>query len=164
MQNTFAVILLTVLLLMSDFFNIKKGKACFVWRLIHIDCMTLCTKVIFWQRWDHEKVRFAVPFGKEAVWYRPANIISPRLFHLSVHTVHCLPHCFTTGVWLLAYCRFKTKTFGVWIKDELKITDWRQHLCTLSKNKDTESVFSCSDVIQARKSWRDLWRLRGNLQ
>lgn len=70
-----------------------KGKVCALSKDSNSNTLTtwlLCTKVIFWQRRDHEKVRFLVPFGKEAVWYQPANIISACLFHLSVNTIHCL--------------------------------------------------------------------------
>lgn len=106
MQNETAVfpsILLTVLLLTSDFF--KKAKLALS-KDEDIDYVMLCTKVIFWQRRDREKVRFSVPFRKEAVWYQPANIIPARLFHLSVNTTHCLLNsllwlhdCWQTEVW-----------------------------------------------------------------
>lgn len=92
MQNKTIFFVVVLLLFRSQccYWQVILKRQCLC-LLIRLDCVVLCTKVIFWQRRDREKVGFLVPFGKEAVWYQPANIISACLFHLSVNTARCLP-------------------------------------------------------------------------
>lgn len=58
----------------------------FFWRLSRrcSDYVMPSAKVMVWHSREHEKVRVFVPFGKEAAWYQPANMISSCLFHPSV--------------------------------------------------------------------------------
>lgn len=62
--------------------SLKRHSLRLLWRLLltRSDYVMLSTKVTLWHTRESEKVRIFVPFGKEAVWYQPANIISSCLF------------------------------------------------------------------------------------
>lgn len=64
--------------------------------LIRSDYVMLSPKVMIWHSREHEKVRISLPFGKEAAWYQPANMISSCLFH---STLRCLLNNWPRAVW-----------------------------------------------------------------